>query len=59
MSKKGLIFTDIICIIGIALLTYDLSSVKNSTPLIFLALIGFATCLRRHVNYYKLNKKIY
>jgi hypothetical protein len=59
MSKKGLIFTDVVCVLGIALLTYDLSSAKNPIPLVFLALIGFATCLRRHVNYYKLNKKIY
>jgi len=59
MSKSGIIFTDIICVIGIALLTYDLSTVKSTTPLITLSVIGVVTCLKRHGKYYKLNKKIY
>jgi len=56
-----LIFTDVVFIVGVSLLAFAASgnSTLKSLPLIFLTIFAFGSCLKRHVNYYKLNKKIY
>jgi hypothetical protein len=61
MDRKKLIITDLLLIIGIVLLTYASDGFKNKAimPLALLIISALASCVLRHVNYYKLTKKIY
>ena len=59
MNRK-LISTDLLLIIGIALLSYASDGFKKAImPLALLIISALASCVLRHVNYYKLTKKIY
>ena len=59
MSNKAMIITDVVFVLVLGLI-YETHGLRDYpiilSPLIVLA---FATCVIRHINYYKLTKKIY
>jgi len=61
MTKNRLIFIDMIFIVGVLLIVFatDCFQGKGNLMLVFTIMFAFAACLKWHVDYYKLNKKIY
>ena len=60
MTRNKLIFTDLVFIVGVILLCYATDFFhKSFLPIFFLILFAFASCVKRHADYYKLTKKIY
>jgi len=60
MTRKRLVFTDLIFVIAVALLCFATDGF-HKPALMIIFLIGFTliASVKRHVRYYKLNKKIY
>jgi hypothetical protein len=59
MSRQKLIYTDII-LVAMCLFAYATGGFqKNMLLMPTIIILVFVGCLKRHVNYYKLNKKIY
>lgn len=58
-SKRNLILADVLFVVALVMIY----STKGLTdyPIVFapLLIIAFTTCVIRHVNYYKMTKKIY
>jgi hypothetical protein len=60
MKRGYLIFTDVAYVGSILLLGFATDGFhKLNLMLIFLILFAFVMLLKRHADYYKLNKKIY
>jgi len=59
MGKSNLILADSLFVIVLTIIYYTGSLKDNSIILAPLIIMAFATCVLRHINYYKLNKKIY
>ena len=61
MNRSTLIFTDALFVITVFVIYYGNNGDINQTPLFLrtLVCVAFATCIIRHINYYKLTKRIY
>lgn len=58
--NKTLIITDVLFVITVIVITYNNDGFdKNPLFLNALVVIAFASCIIRHINYYKQTKKIY
>jgi len=60
MTRTILIVTDTLFVITIAVIHYT-NEDFNKVPLFlkFLIVVAFASCIIRHINYYKHTKRIY
>ncbi|TWI99915.1 hypothetical protein JN11_02331 [Mucilaginibacter frigoritolerans] len=60
MNRTSLIITDALFVITIIVIHYG-NGDFNKNPLILnlLIVVALASCIIRHINYYKLTKKIY
>jgi hypothetical protein len=59
MTRTKLIYSDTM-FVAICIIMYTTDGFKKSMSLMaFLIIFIFAGCVIRHINYYKLNKKIY
>lgn len=61
MTRTRLILADIVFIVGVGLLAYATDWFQKTGLLMvgFMAAFAFFACVKWHVEYYKLNKKIY
>jgi len=59
MGKSNLILADALFVIVLAIIYYTDSLKNNSIILAPLIIMAFATCVLRHINYYKHTRKIY
>jgi len=60
MNRKSLIITDSLFAVTVTTIAYGNDGFnKNPLFLNFLVVVAFASCIIRHINYYKLTKKIY
>jgi hypothetical protein len=60
MNRKSLIITDSLFAATVTTIAYSNDGFnKNPLFLNFLVVVAFASCIIRHINYYKLTKKIY
>ena len=61
MTRGSLILTDSIFVITVVIIAYGNEGGFNKNPLILnlLVVVAFASCIIRHINYYRLTKKIY
>jgi len=60
LSRKVLVITDSALVVVITLMSYNKGGIDES-PLILklLLVVAFASCIVRHINYYKRTKRIY
>ena len=59
MGKGNLILADALFVIVVTIIYYSDSLKNNSIILAPLIIMAFATCVLRHINYYKHTRKIY
>ncbi len=61
MTSGTLILTDSLFVVTVAVIDYGNDGDFNKTPLLLklLIVVAFASCIIRHINYYKHNKRIY
>lgn len=60
MHGKSLIISDSLFAITVTTISYSNDGFnKNPVFLNLLVVVAFASCIIRHINYYKLTKKIY
>lgn len=57
--RATLILADALFILTIGTMQYNGGLNKNPVVLNFLVVVAFAACIIRHINYYKLTRRIY
>jgi hypothetical protein len=61
VTRSTLIISDAVLVGTLAMINYSNDGGFNKAPVIlkFLVVVAFATCIVRHINYYKIHKRIY
>ena len=61
VTRSALIISDTVLVGTLAAINYcnDGGFIKAPVILKFLVIVAFATCIVRHINYYKVHRRIY
>ena len=61
VTRSALIISDIVLVGTLVAISYgnDGGFVKAPVILKFLVIVAFATCIVRHINYYRIHRRIY
>lgn len=61
VTRSTLIISDAVLVATVVTINYsnDGGFVKAPAILKFLVVVAFATCIVRHINYYKIHKRLY
>jgi hypothetical protein len=61
VTRFALIISDILLAATLVAINYVNEGGFNKAPVLlkFLVIVAFAACIVRHINYYKINKRIY